>query len=112
MNKMIAACGIDCAQCTAYIATINNDNELRAKTAAEWKVTHNFDFTPEMINCHGCMATDGVQIGHCSMCELRKCASEKKASTCAVCAQYPCKAIDDFFAMVPAAKANLEALRT
>lgn len=30
----------------------------------------------------------------------------------AACAQYPCKAIDDFFAMVPAAKANLEALRT
>jgi len=112
MNKMIAACGIDCAQCPAYLATINDDNALRAKTAAEWKLTHNFDFTPEMINCHGCMATDGVQVGYCSMCEIRKCAGEKRATTCAACAQYPCKAVNDFFAMVPAAKANLEALRT
>lgn len=45
MNKMIAACGIDCAQCSACIATINNDNELRAKTAAEWKVAHNFSIS-------------------------------------------------------------------
>ena len=84
MEKLIAFCGIDCAQCGAYIASMTNDDELRKKTAEEWKVAHNFDFTPEMINCHGCHATDGVQIGHCSMCEIRKCALAKSVQTCEI----------------------------
>ena len=37
MRKMIAVCGIDCAGCPAYLATINDDKELRTRTAAEWK---------------------------------------------------------------------------
>lgn len=32
MNKMIAFCGLDCEQCEARIATINNDNNLRKKS--------------------------------------------------------------------------------
>ena len=36
MNKLIAACGLDCAACPAYIASATNDEELRKKTAAEW----------------------------------------------------------------------------
>ena len=33
MNKMIAYCGLDCEKCDAYLATINDDHELRRKTA-------------------------------------------------------------------------------
>ena len=33
---MIGYCGLDCAQCEAFIATQNNDDALRAKVAAEW----------------------------------------------------------------------------
>ena len=36
MNKMIAYCGLNCEKCDAYIATINNDQELRKKTAKLW----------------------------------------------------------------------------
>jgi len=111
MEKLIAACGLDCALCGAYIASKNNDNELRKKTAEEWAKAFNFAFTPEMINCHGCFATDGVQIGHCSECEMRKCAIGKKAATCAACADYPCKTVSDFHANCPDAAKNLEALR-
>ncbi|HNQ96881.1 MAG TPA: DUF3795 domain-containing protein, partial [Treponemataceae bacterium] len=53
---MIAFCGLDCASCGAYIATMTNDNAMREKIAGEWKVAYNFDFTPQMINCHGCRA--------------------------------------------------------
>ena len=35
MSKLIAYCGIDCSKCDAYIATITNDSELKAKTAKE-----------------------------------------------------------------------------
>lgn len=107
MKEMIGMCGIDCEQCPAYIASMTNNNELRKKTAEEWKIAHNFAFTPEMINCHGCHATDGVQVGYCSMCEIRKCAVSKEAENCGVCTEYPCKIISDFHAMVPGIEKNL-----
>lgn len=111
MEKVIAACGLDCAQCGAFLASKNNDNELRKKVAAEWAKAYNFAFTPEMINCHGCFATDGVQIGHCAQCEMRKCAIGKKAANCGACADFPCKTVSDFHAMCPDAAQNLKDLR-
>lgn len=31
MKQLIACCGLDCENCTARIATVNNDDELREK---------------------------------------------------------------------------------
>jgi len=107
MEKMIACCGLDCAQCGAYLALKNDDQALREKTAAEWTVAHNFNFTPEMINCTGCKG-DGVQVCHCSVCEIRKCACGKGVENCGVCADFKtCKVINDFIALVPCVAANL-----
>jgi hypothetical protein len=112
MGKMIAACGLDCAACPAYIAAMTGNNALRAKTAEEWTKSFGFAFTPEMINCHGCLATDGVQIGHCAECEIRACAvAGKKLSSCAGCADYGCKKVADFWKSCPEAKQNLDAAR-
>ena len=36
MKEMIAYCGLDCEKCDAYLATINNDQHLREKTAELW----------------------------------------------------------------------------
>ncbi|MBP5242059.1 MAG: DUF3795 domain-containing protein, partial [Clostridia bacterium] len=36
MRKMFAYCGLDCGQCDAYLATRNNDQALREKTARLW----------------------------------------------------------------------------
>ena len=107
MEKMIAYCGLDCAECGAYLAYKNNDQALREKTAAEWTKAHNFNFTPDMINCVSCKGK-GVQVGHCAECEMRKCASGKGVVNCGACADFKsCKTINDFLAMVPAAKDNL-----
>ena len=107
MEKMIAHCGINCAECDAYLAHKNNDQALREKTAAEWKKKHNFEFTPEMINCTSCKGT-GVQVGYCSQCEIRKCSSGKGLENCGVCNEFKtCKTINDFLTMVPNIKENL-----
>ena len=107
MEKLIAYCGLDCAECGAYLAMKNNDQALREKTAAEWSTAHNFSFTPEMINCTSCKGT-GVQVGHCSQCEIRKCAMEMKVENCGACGEFKtCKTINDFIAMVPSAAENL-----
>lgn len=111
MEKIIAACGLDCAACNAFIAAKNNDNALRTKTAAEWTKAYSFPFTPEMINCHGCFATDGVQVGHCAECEMRLCALKKKAANCGACDDFPCKTVSDFHAICPEAAANLKVRR-
>lgn len=110
-KKYIAACGLDCAKCNAFLASKNDDNALRKKTAEEWAKAYGFAFTPEMINCHGCFATDGVQIGHCAECEMRICAIGKKLSNCGECGDFPCKVVSDFHAACPEAAANLKALR-
>ena len=54
MNNYIACCGLDCEKCEARLATINNDNQLRAKVAKEWSELNKVEITPQMINCTGC----------------------------------------------------------
>lgn len=85
-KETIAYCGLDCAKCDAYLATVNNDDALRAKTAQLWSEMNQAPITPEMINCAGCCA-DGVKTPYCeSMCPIRKCAMEKGLASCARCA--------------------------
>ena len=107
MEKIIAYCGLDCADCNAFKATKNNDQALREKTAAEWTKEYGFSFTPDTINCSSCKS-DGVHVGHCSECEMRKCASGKGVVNCGACSEFKaCKAVNDFIAMVPYVINNL-----
>ena len=78
MKQLIACCGLDCENCSARIATVNNDDELREKTAKEWSVLNNTpEITAETIHCMGCRA-DGVKFAYCSnYCAIRKCVYEK-----------------------------------
>ena len=51
MKKMIAYCGLDCEKCDAYLATINDNQDLRKKTAKLWAKLKNAPILPEHINC-------------------------------------------------------------
>ena len=86
-NKFIACCGLDCEKCDARLATVNDDDALRRKTAELWSKLNNAEITPEMINCTGCR-TDGVKTPFCSdFCAIRKCALGKGLNTCADCTE-------------------------
>ena len=111
MTKKISICGLDCSICPAFIAFSTDDRTLREKTASEWSKAYHFDFTPEMVDCVGCTTIEGVHIGHCFECQIRKCGLGKNVENCARCADYPCSLIADFIAKVPPAKANLEEIR-
>ena len=112
MEKVIACCGIDCATCDARIATLANDNELRALTAEKWRVQYNGGITPEMINCTGCREP-GVKFGHCSQCEIRKCADSKGFLSCAECNNLKtCLTVQMVHQYVPEAMANLLTTKT
>ena len=54
MRNMIAYCGLDCEKCDAYLATINDDQVLREKTAKSWSELNNIPILPEHINAVQC----------------------------------------------------------
>ena len=85
MKDMIAYCGLDCEKCDAYLATMNNDQALREKTAKLWAELNNAPILPEHINCEGCRV-DGTKTVYCdSLCAIRQCALKKTVTTCGDC---------------------------
>jgi hypothetical protein len=110
-EKIIAYCGLNCAACDARIATVTNDNELRAKVGKEWKARYNEpDILPAMINCTGCRDV-GVKIGYCKQCVIRSCAISKNFQTCAECDKFEnCPTLKGLHHYVPDALENLKSL--
>ena len=107
MGKLIAYCGLDCAQCGAYLAKQNNDQALRVKTAAEWKEMLGLDYSPETMNCDACKG-NGELMPQCAECEIRKCATGKSVVNCGACEEFStCKKINDFIEGAPYVKENL-----
>jgi len=53
MKYMMGYCGGECSKCSAYIATINNDDSLRRQYAAEQSEFYGIEIAPEKINCVG-----------------------------------------------------------
>lgn len=110
MEKVIACCGINCATCDARTATLNNNNELRAKTAADWSAQFNANITAEMINCTGCRE-EGSKFAHCNDCEIRKCAKSQGFNTCGDCDKLEsCETVGNLLKYVPDALENLKGL--
>ncbi|HJX36900.1 MAG TPA: DUF3795 domain-containing protein [Dehalococcoidales bacterium] len=93
------------------MATKNNDNAQRVKTAEEWSKQYGPVLKPEDINCGCCTSKGKMNFQYCNVCEIRKCGQEKKVKNCAYCADYTCEKLEKFFTMAPAAKANLEAIK-
>ena len=90
MNQYIACCGLDCETCEARLATVNNDDALRAKVAKLWSDLNGVEITPEMINCVGCRI-NGVKTPYCeSLCPIRQCALGRGVETCGNCSEMEC----------------------
>ena len=85
MNRMIAYCGLVCDKCDAYKATVNDDWDLRVKTAVSWSELNNAQILPENINGLGCRQ-DGVKTVFAeSLCLIRQCALKKDLESCREC---------------------------
>jgi len=99
-DKMLAYCGLNCAECGAYIAKQTDDDDLRVKTAREWSRPGD-TVSPEDINCDGCKSETGVLFGWCMSCGVRACASGKGVTTCAHCDEFGCDTLGNFLKMSP-----------
>ncbi|MCD4678392.1 MAG: DUF3795 domain-containing protein [Desulfobacula sp.] len=110
MEKMIAHCGLVCSNCPTFLATLNDDNDARQKTAALYSEKFGFNLKPEDINCDGCLSDGGKLIAYCQDCKIRKCCREKKIENCAVCSEQPCENLTKFHEFSPDAKACFDSL--
>ena len=108
MKRLIAICGLDCEKCDAYIATKNDDQELREKTARLWSALNQASILPEHIHCEGCRM-NGVKTLFCSsLCEIRKCSVAKGHETCADCSERDaCPKVNAIWRHNPQATENL-----
>lgn len=109
MNEFIAYCGLDCETCEARIATVTDDNVLRAKVAEEWSKLNSTEITPDMINCTGCRL-GGVKTPYCeSICPIRQCAIKRRVKTCGTCKKMEtCETLGMITKNNPEALANLK----
>jgi hypothetical protein len=110
MDEMVAFCGLICSKCPAYIATLENDDDARRRIAEQWSKEFNSDIKPEDVNCVGCTVMEGRHIGHCAICEIRKCGIERGVVNCAHCADYACETLEGFLEKVPAAREKLDGI--
>jgi hypothetical protein len=82
-------CGHDCSRCLTYLATVNNDNALRAASAKFYKDEFNIDIPLEKFRCMGGRSNE-IFVG-CKDCPYMKCCKERGYDSCTECAVYPCE---------------------
>ncbi|NNG01959.1 MAG: DUF3795 domain-containing protein [Desulfobacteraceae bacterium] len=109
-SPKIAYCGLDCHQCGAFIANRDNDDRVRAETAADWSKLFKVTIDPKDVNCTGCKSTD-ILFNHCRVCEIRKCGMAKGIENCAFCDEFPCATVEGVLKAAPEARENLENCR-
>ncbi len=96
---MIAYCCLECDKCDVYIATKNNDDELRAKVAKQWKMDE------EKLYCDGCKSENAL-----FNCDVKKCAVARGLPTCAHCDDFP-SCDKDIWTKSPEIKKKTEEMR-
>ena len=112
MGQMIAMCGLNCAECEAYLATQANDEAAKERIALKWREMYNAPgITAAYVTCDGCLAP-GRKGGHCLECNIRACGVERNLPNCAHCADFEaCEKLAGFFNFVPQARTVLEEIR-
>ena len=97
MNKqLIAYCGINCNECPVFIASQNDDYEIKVELAKEFS-NEKCTFGPEDISCVGCYEVDLENSKMCSACKVKACVVDKEVENCGYCEEYACELIDSYF---------------
>ena len=90
MTKAIAFCGLICTDCPTFLATQNDDDRARKKTAEMYAEKFGFNMKLEDINCDGCHSNTGRLTSYCQTCNIRKCGKTKGIDNCTSCNEQPC----------------------
>jgi len=111
MDRMVAHCGLVCTECPAYTATKADDAVAIQEVARMWSAEYRTQMNAADVWCDGCLSSGIRLCSHCGECKIRACATSRGVVNCAYCDDYGCDIISGFQAMVPDAKATLDAIR-
>lgn len=111
MEKLISACGLDCASCEGYLATQANDADKIAEIASQWSKQYGAEIKPEHVWCDGCIPGGERACAHVAECKIRACVVERGFDNCAPCADYACDLLAAVLEHAPHARETLDALR-
>lgn len=108
-NILIGYCGSDCTKCDVFIATIQNNDNLReshaSKLTKEWK-EWNVKLTRDNINCLACRSSIAFKIGE-QGCNWKKCCINRGFESCGYCEGFPCVQLKDMLDHMPEFEKNL-----
>ncbi len=110
MNKTIcnSYCGLDCEACDAFVATKNNDNQLKAQVAQRWSKLYKRPVEASDVHCQGCKS-NGTQGIYCqTICPIKPCCRKKGIDSCAQCKDFPCKDLKAVFSFCREAEEQLK----
>ncbi len=79
----LAYCCLDCSACDLFIATRDNNEQLKAEVAKQWEMDKTENFKLEDFKCLGCKS--GKPAYFAAACTVKKCAIQKGFPTCAYC---------------------------
>ena len=88
---MRCCCGMDCAKCIIYRATVCHDDALRVRAQTYYHDTFGCDIPLSDFQCLG-VFSDTV-FPPCRDCPWVKCCREHGVASCEACASYPCPEI-------------------
>jgi len=111
MPTLTARCGLNCAECEAYLATQKHDPAELEILVKKWGEMFHKDITVKDVLCDGCTTLSDRHCSYCYECGVRKCAEERQLANCAVCSDYGCATLTAFWAFAAKSKENLEAIR-
>ena len=91
-RALLAPCGAYCGLCGVYLATRDNDEELRVLMA------ETYGTKPEETECLGCMqSTPSPKIyDFCRTCKARNCVLARGYYSCHQCDEWPCSMLESW----------------
>jgi hypothetical protein len=116
MDTMIAYCGLACDNCPVHLATLEQDpvkrQTMTTGIAQICREKYGLNLQPQDVkDCDGCRSATGRLFSGCANCEIRKCALDRKVSSCAFCDDYACPQLLKHFETDPHARIRLEQIR-
>jgi hypothetical protein len=92
---MICFCGHDCSKCVTYLATAEDNDELREQSRQFYLTEFGQNIPLTEMRCHGGRSNDLFYL--CRGCPWMKCCRERGIDACSECGEYPCQPISEYF---------------
>ena len=95
MVNLIAYCGINCATCPLYKATLNNDITKKQELAIKWGQLYNRSIDIRDMECCGCKTKKRFSLS--DKCDIAYCNISRDIDTCTQCSLHSCDRIKQFY---------------